>query len=60
MRKALRDDGTLGAHRSGLENLKLMDDGMIRRRDFLRLSAGALSFGLLTACDTPAIREGKG
>jgi phospholipase/carboxylesterase len=42
----------LGAHRSGLENRKVMDDGMIRRRDFLRLTAGAVSVGLLAACDT--------
>jgi phospholipase/carboxylesterase len=28
-----------------------MDDGMIRRRDFLRLTAGAVSVGLLAACD---------
>jgi hypothetical protein len=42
----------LGAHRSGFENRKLMDDGMIRRRDFLRLTAGAASVGLLAACDT--------
>jgi phospholipase/carboxylesterase len=42
----------LRAHRSGLENRKVMDDGMIRRRDFLRLTAGAVSVGLLAACDT--------
>jgi phospholipase/carboxylesterase len=29
-----------------------MDDLMIRRRDFLRLTAGAASIGLLAACDT--------
>jgi phospholipase/carboxylesterase len=29
-----------------------MDDGKIRRRDFLRLTAGAVSVGLLAACDT--------
>jgi phospholipase/carboxylesterase len=42
----------LRAHRSGLENRKVMDDGMIRRRDFLRLTVGAVSVGLLAACDT--------
>src|SRR5918999_6359461 len=29
-----------------------MEDGMIRWRDFLRLTAGAVSVGLLAACDT--------
>src|SRR5919107_1454469 len=33
-----------------------MDGGMIRRRDFLKLTAGAVFVGLLTACDT----EGEG
>jgi phospholipase/carboxylesterase len=52
----LRDDGNSGAHRSGLENRTVMDDGMINRRDFLRLTAGAASVGLLAACDSG--REG--
>ena len=46
------DDGNLEAHRSRLENRKVTDDGMIRRCDFLRLTAGAVSVGLLAACDT--------
>jgi hypothetical protein len=33
-----------------------MEDGMIRRRDFLRLTAGTAYVGLLAACDTG--REG--
>jgi len=34
-----------------------MDDGMIRRRDFLRLTAGAAaSVGLLAACDTGGLK----
>ena len=48
----MRDDGNLRAHRSGLENRKVMDDGVIRRHDFLRLTAGAVSVGLLAACGT--------
>jgi phospholipase/carboxylesterase len=52
----LRDDGTLRTHRSGHENRKLMDDGMINRRDFLRFTAGAASVGLLAGCNTQ--REG--
>jgi phospholipase/carboxylesterase len=52
----LRDDGILRAHRSGLENRKVMDGGKIGRRDFLSLTAGAVSVGLLAACDTG--REG--
>jgi phospholipase/carboxylesterase len=48
----LRDDGNLRAHPSGLENRKVMDGGKIRRRDFLWLTAGAVSVGLLAACDT--------
>jgi predicted ThiF/HesA family dinucleotide-utilizing enzyme len=48
----LRDDGNLRAHRSGLENCKVMDGGKIRRHDFLRLTAGAVSVGLLAVCDT--------
>jgi phospholipase/carboxylesterase len=46
----------LGAHRSGYENLTVIDDGMINRRDFLRLVGGAASAGLLAACDS----EGEG
>jgi phospholipase/carboxylesterase len=42
----------LRAHPSGLENRKVMDGGKIRRRDFLWLTAGAVSVGLLAACDT--------
>src|SRR5215212_9687558 len=53
---ALRDDSNLRAHRSGLENRKVMDGGKIGRRDFLSLTAGAVSVGLLAACDTG--REG--
>ncbi|MDQ3861946.1 MAG: hypothetical protein M3317_00270, partial [Actinomycetota bacterium] len=52
----MRDDGNLGAHRSGYENRTVMDDGMINRRDFLRLVGGDASAGLLAACDTG--REG--
>jgi phospholipase/carboxylesterase len=48
----LRDDGTLGAHRSGRENRRVMNDEMINRRDFLRLTAGTASVGLFAACDT--------
>jgi phospholipase/carboxylesterase len=48
----LPDDGNLEAHRSRLENRKVTDDGMIRRCDFLRFTAGAASVGLLAACDT--------
>src|SRR5215210_3962514 len=47
---------TAWAHRSGYENRTVMDDGMINRRDFLRLVAGAASAGLLAACDS----EGEG
>ena len=47
----MRDDGNLEAHRSGLENRKVTDDGMIHRRGFLRLTAGAACVGLLAACD---------
>jgi hypothetical protein len=42
----------LGAHRSGLENRRVMGDGMINRRDFLRFTAGAASVGLLADCNT--------
>src|SRR5215218_11262114 len=35
-----------------------MDDGMIRRCDFLRLTAGAAaSVGLLAACDTGGLKD---
>jgi phospholipase/carboxylesterase len=46
----------LGTHRSGYENRTVMDDGMINRRDFLRIVGGAASAGLLAACDS----EGEG
>jgi phospholipase/carboxylesterase len=52
----LRDDGNLGAHRCAYENRAVIDDGMINRRDFLRLVGGAASAGLLAACDS----EGEG
>src|SRR5215207_8639832 len=47
---------TAWAHRSGYENRTVMDEGMINRRDFLRLVAGVASAGLLAACDS----EGEG
>jgi phospholipase/carboxylesterase len=52
----LRGDGNSGAHRRGYENRTVIDDGMINRRDFLRLVGGAASAGLLAACDS----EGEG
>src|SRR5215210_1014944 len=44
------------AHRSGYENRTVIGGGMINRRGFLRLVAGAASAGLLAACDS----EGEG
>ena len=46
----------MGAHRSGYENRTVMVDGMINRRDFLRLVGGAASAGLLAACDSEGER----
>ena len=46
----------MGVHWLGHINRTVTDEGMINRRDFLRLTAGAASGGLLAACDT----EGEG
>jgi phospholipase/carboxylesterase len=55
----LRDDGTLGVHWRGHINRTVPDDGMINRRDFLRLTAGTASVGLLAACDTGGGLKGQ-
>ena len=46
----------MAVHWRGHINRTVTDEGMINRRDFLRLTAGAASGGLLAACDT----EGEG
>src|SRR5215213_4087104 len=56
MRRSSGTMATAWAHRRGYENRTVMDDGMINRRDFLRLVGGAASAGLLAACDS----EGEG